>query len=251
MRVSIITPVLNSHEVVRRQLLHFGRMNLPDDVEIIIMDDGSEPPLELRVPEPGFNITLYRTGETRPWTSSIARNRGAEIAKGRNLIMADVDYIIPKKLIMDVREFTGQRMQFTREFAVLDENGHFTQDRDALLDHGLLPGRYEERGAKIPPHPNVYAMRRDVFWKLGGYDEDLVLRRQYPQGEDNLFKRRWAQWQKAGNGKTDAYRPMVYMFPCGQFCGDVDYNPHGLFHDLTRKTRTNVFWKRQLRREAQ
>jgi len=244
--VSIVMPVLNSPEIVRRHILHWGRMNLPDDVEIIIMDDGSDPPLEFDTDV----VTIHKTNETRPWTSSIARNRGAKIAKGRNLIMADVGYIIPEKMIMEVREFTGQKMQCIRRFGVLDENGHFTQDRDTLLDYGLLPSRYKRQGVVIPPHPNVYAMNRDIFFKLGGYNEGLVLRREYPQGEDNLWKHVWAKWQRGGNGQVDAYRPTVYMFPRGQFCGDVDYNPHNLFHDLTRKTKTNVFWHRQLRREA-
>lgn len=45
-KLSIIIPVLNSHEIVRRQIEHFRKMNLPDDVELIIVDDGSDPPLE-------------------------------------------------------------------------------------------------------------------------------------------------------------------------------------------------------------
>ena len=80
MKVSIIIPVLNSHEVVRRQLLHFERMNLPDDVEVIIMDDGSEKPLRHPdfglldlVKEFGLNLEIYETHEYRPWTSSIAK----------------------------------------------------------------------------------------------------------------------------------------------------------------------------------
>ena len=43
MRLSIIIPVLNSHEVVRRQLLHFERIGLPPDTELILVDDGSDP----------------------------------------------------------------------------------------------------------------------------------------------------------------------------------------------------------------
>lgn len=246
MKVSIIIPVLNSHEVVRRHILFWESMDLPDDVEILIMDDGSDPPLAFDTDV----VKIHPTNETRPWTSSIARNRGADIAKGQNLVMVDVDYIVPRKLIMEVREFTGQKMQFQREFAVLDEFGRFTQDGKILLEYGLLPDRYEERGAAVPPHPNVYAMNRDIFFQLGGYDEGLVLRRQYPQGEDNLFKQRWAQWQRAGKGQVDEYRPMIYMFPVGQFCGDVDADPKGLFHNLTRKTRANPFWERQKQREA-
>ena len=245
MKVSIIVPVLNSPEAVRRHILYWGRMGLPDDVEILIMDDGSEPPLEFDTDV----VTIHKTGEARPWTSSIARNKGARIATGRNLIMADVDYIIPEKLIMEVRDFTGQKMQFKREFAVLDEHGNFTQNPEVLMDYGLLPSWYQRRGVSISPHPNVYAMNREVFLDTGGYDEDLVRRRNYPQGEDNLFKRRWAQRVKAGLAFTDPYRPTIYMFPVGQFCGDVDHNPKGLFHNLSRKTRTNVFWKRQLARE--
>jgi len=246
MQVSIIIPVLNSHEVVRRHILHWERMNLPDDVEIIIMDDGSDPPLEFDTSVAVF----YQTNEKRPWTSSAARNRGAQIAKGRNLIMIDVDYILTEKLIMEVREFTGQRMQFIREFGVLDEDGRFTQEKEALLDYGLLPSRYEQRGPRLPPHPNSYAMNRDVFFAIGGYNEKLVFGHRYPQGEDNGFKKAWTRWAKANGCWSDAYRPTIYMFPSGQFCGDVDYNPHGLFHTLSRKTRRNPFWHRQMRREG-
>jgi glycosyltransferase involved in cell wall biosynthesis len=245
MEVSVIMPVLNSHEIVRRHILYWSRMDLPADVEIIIMDDGSDPPLECDTDV----VKIVATGETRPWTSSIARNRGAEIAKGRNLIMVDGDYILPKQLFMDVREFHGNRMQFVREFGVLDEEGRFTQDAEVLFEYGLLRSRYKERKAKLPPHPNCYAMNRDVFFEIGGYDEGLVLRRRYPQGEDNLFKRRWRQWAVERGVNSDPHRPKTYMYPCGQFCGDVDYNPFGLFHELSRKTRTNVFWHRQLRRE--
>ena len=41
MKLSIVIPVLNSHEVVRRQCLHFAKMPLPDDVEVVLVDDGA------------------------------------------------------------------------------------------------------------------------------------------------------------------------------------------------------------------
>lgn len=241
MNVTIIIPVLESREVLRRQILFWEGMNLPDDVEILIMDDGSDPPLEFDTDV----VTIRQTNEKRPWTSSIARNRGAVIAKGRNLIMADVDYIIPKDLIMEVREFTGEKMAFRREFGVLDKEGRFHNDRETLLAYGLLPRWYDVRKAKIPHHHNVYAMNREVFREIGGYNERMVLTKQYPQGEDNFFKRTWHKWAKAKGWTVATGNSPVYMFPVGQFCGDIDFNPHGLFHDLTRKTESNVFWQRQ------
>lgn len=254
MKVSVIIPFLDSDEIVRRLIKYWGRMNLPDDVEFIIMDDGSEKPLRHPdfglldlVKETGLNLEIYETHEYRPWTSSIARNRGADIAKGRNLFMADGDYIIPEKAIMDARDFTGHKMHMKRQFGVLDENGVFTQDKEALLAWGLVPDRYEKRGVNMPPHPNVFVMNRDVFLEIGGYDEERVLRNNYPQNEDNNFKRRWLRWRE-GKSHTDEYRPLIYMYPNGQFCGDVDFNPFGLFHKLSRKTRANATWRRQKER---
>lgn len=255
MNVSVIIPFLDSDEIVRRLIKYWGRMTLPNDIEFIIMDDGSEKPLRHPdfglldlITRLGLNLEIYETHEYRPWTSSIARNRGAAIAKGRNLFMVDGDYIIPEKALLDARTFTGNKMHMIREFGVLDENGRFSQERDVLLAWGLLPDRYARRGVKIPPHPNAFVMNKEVFLEIGGYDEERVLTRNYPQREDNNFKKRWLQWRE-GKSHTDEYRPTIYMYPNGQFCGDVDFNPFGLFHNLSRKTKANDHWRRQRHRE--
>ena len=41
MKCSIIIAIYNSHEIVRRQLLHFESIGIPDDMELILVDDGS------------------------------------------------------------------------------------------------------------------------------------------------------------------------------------------------------------------
>lgn len=243
MKVSIVIPVLDSHEIVRRQLLNFARMNLPsEDVEIVIVDDGSEPPLTSDLP----GVVIHATNDFRPWTWSLARNAGARVALGDYLLMTDVDHIITASTLQPVLSFTGDKMRFRREFGVLDEHGRFTQDHDVLMAWGLPAERIAEKGTRLPPHPSSFAMRRDIFLAMGGYREDLI-NQPYPQGEDRHFKRLWNRWVADGRVSDDdpAQRPTIYVFPNGQFCGDVDHNPFGLFHTLSRKNASN-HWHRKL-----
>jgi len=235
-RVSIVIPVLNSHEVVRRQVAHFRRIGLPADVELVLVDDGSDPPLE--VESTPFACRILQTGDTRPWTWALARNAGARVATGRMLLMTDIDHILSRELIDTVRKSKYQKIQFKREFGVLTVEGEFTQDYEELQKYGLPEIRLQSHGVKLQPLTNNFAMRADVFWELGGYREDLV-ERPYPQGEDRLFRKQWQRWVDAGKGKVDPYRPIIYMFPNGYYCGDVDFNPFGLFHQTSRKTRRN------------
>ena len=111
MKLSIIIPVLNSYEIVRRHLLHFKEMNLPDSVEIIFVDDGSDPPIQDTVGVK--NLRIIRTNDKRPWTWALARNRGAKEARGEYFLMTDLDYIIPKDAIDKAAPDPASVMAFT------------------------------------------------------------------------------------------------------------------------------------------
>lgn len=246
-KVSVIIPVLNSHEVVRRQILHFEKMDLPDDVEIIMVDDGSDPPIEVNTTLKNF--TLHRTHDKRPWTWPLARNAAAKMAKGDYYLMADLDHIVTRQFIDTVREFDGDHIRINRQFAVLDENGNFTQDHDVLRQYGLSDKRLREKGVDMPPHRNQFAMHRDLYWEMGGFREDRI-GLPYPQREDGDFAKTWRQFYEAGRilDFDDLvgyeHRPILYMFPNGKYCGDVDHNPFNLFHTLTRKTEKNRFYRK-------
>jgi len=242
MKLSIIVAVLDSHEIVRRQILHYWGMRFPrPDVEVIFMDDGSDPPLHF----PCDTVRIIPTNDFRPWTWAVARNSGAKIARGEYLLMTDIDYIIPQEALDAALAFTGDKMRFKREFGVLDKQGQISQDHEVLKAYGLSAERLASKGVKMPPHPNNFLMRRELFLEMGGYLEDRV-GQPYPQREDGEFKRRWMSWVEQGKCHDSNHRPTLLMFPNGQFCagGDVDSDPMNLFHKLTRKTPHNPWHTR-------
>lgn len=250
MKLSIIIPVLNSHEVVRRQILHFEKMPLPDDTELIIVDDGSDPPLTT---DSKIARIIY-TNDKRPWTSSLARNTAAPQAKGEYIIFADCDHIISKEMVDLVRNFNGDFVRFNRAFGIIDEHGRLSQDYDKLLQYGLSAAHIKERGVLLNVHRNQYATRKDFFInKMGGYNERLILTKQYPQREDGDFSKRWDKLHEAGEVRDFddlvgyEHRATILMFPNGKYCegGDVDSNPFGLFDStLSRKTSRNPYHKK-------
>lgn len=239
MRLSCIIPVLDSAEVVRRQLLHLERAGLPEDSELILVDDGSDPPVENTS---GLPVKIIRTNDPRPWTWALARNAAALAATGEILLMYDLDHIATRTLMDYVVASPFPRIHFRRELAVLDEDGILTQDREVLASYGLMP----RRNLRLESHHNSFAIRRDLFWKLGGYREDLI-GKPYPQGEDSDFWKRWNAYREENAVEIPTDPPTLYVFPSGRWCGDVDYNPHGLFHDLSRKSPRNYHWNQQRR----
>lgn len=245
MKLSIVISVYNSHEILRRQVLNWNRLGLPNDVEVLIMDDSSQPPL-VAVGE-NFNLRIIPVGLPRDDSDgifhdgrvSIARNMGARLARGEFLLMTDIDYIIRKADIEAGLKLQHDKQSFRRQFGVLLEDGTVTQDFDVLRQYGLTEKRIKERGLNISPHPNNFIMRKTVFEMLGGYAERAE--RIYPSRDDGQFKGKWVEAERAGRVTIAPERTTILMFPNGQFCGDLDYNPFGLFHNLSRKTRNNPY----------
>ena len=219
MKLSIIFSVYNSHEIVRRQFIHFKKMELP--FELIIVDDGSIPTIEQ---------ALYHTNSNLAWTQGLGRNLGASKAEGEYLFMSDIDHIISKEAIEDALNFTGNKMIFRRQIGILDENGNIRQDKETLKDWG-----YNKDKLDASVHGNTFVMRKDIFDKLGGYEPKTCTRGYHPvsrQGDDCYFN---AKWNRAYRGIKPMVGSDIYMFPIGRFREDGDLNPKGLFHDLSQK----------------
>lgn len=221
-RLSIIFTVYNSHEVVRRQIEYFKKMNLPDDVEIIIMDDESSPPLEFH--NHGLkNFNIYRTGNKAPWTQALARNQSIEKAKSDNLLFTDIDHFFPRDTIMACLDFDGDKMMFKRQYGVLDENGEFTQDMNVLRQYGLKKGRIRKN-----KHNNSFFIRKEVYKRLGGYKRKYWENRFHRSGDSSFFTR-YERAVARGKFKPALIDNLIYVFP------DTNWNSIKLFHGLSRQ----------------
>jgi glycosyltransferase involved in cell wall biosynthesis len=229
MKVSIVNAILDSPEIARRQVLHYNRIELPNDVEVIFIDDGSRPALDLSTVSKFFNFRQYATNNFRPWTQPAARNLGAEKAAGEYCIFTDIDHILTAQAIETARTATADVIRFKRQVAILRKDGSFSQDRAELKEWG-----FDRKSVKIAPHGNSYIFRRDLYLRLGGVDTRFVGTGRYPNREEVPLKRKL----KTINVDIidDDRRPTIYMFPNGKYAGSKDANPFGLFHKLSRMT---------------
>jgi len=233
MKLSIVIAFYESYGVVTRQVKHFAKMNLPDDIEFVFVDDGSEPA------HPQYNLknlTMHYTNDKRPWTQGLARNAGAVVARGEYILFTDIDHILSKEAIMDAYRMTGNRMLFPRYLGVLLEDGTFTQDLDILEQYGaIMESVRSKRGLYASYHGNTFAIKRQTFIDLGMYPEKRCtygFHAESRRGEDSHFNSAWNKWAAKHDVKHDVGAP-IYIFPIGRYHKDYNLNPFGLFHTLS------------------
>jgi len=241
MKITIVITVLNSHEVVRRQMEYFRKMDLTDGVEIILVDDGSNPPLnQMCAGYAGLkNFSIYETNDKRPWTQGLARNKGASYAKGEFIFFTDIDHIITKEAIDAVLTFTEDKMVFPRYYGILSEYGDVICDEKSMLEFGLDPKRVRTRRGHLCGgiHSNTYAIRKSLFDLIGGYDPKLCEQGFHMGGrfksEEVRFNSKYNGLVIKGKASPQVTGPKIYCYPVSKFRADGDNNPFGLFHGLS------------------
>lgn len=149
--------------------------------DVVIVDDGSpDPAIDVPRPEGLPRLSIYRVTEDRPWHQHGARNLGAHVADGPWLLLTDMDHML-----------TAENAEaLYKRLPRLDPSTAYMLHR-IEADTGLPTlGKLNEK----KPHPNSFVLTKDVYWKIGGYDEDYC----GIYGTDGLFRTRLAERAEKG-----------------------------------------------------
>lgn len=170
--VSVVMPACNAEATIGAAITSVLSQTY-QDVEIIVVDDGSTDGTAARVQRFGDRTRLIRQERTRP---AIARNRGVLEASGRFVAFLDADDLwLPSKLErqMDLlnQEPSIDAVQ-TGAYLVNDalqvvEVRHCEVAYDSYLDYLLF--------RNLPAFSSSVVIRKERFDALGGFSTDLIM----------------------------------------------------------------------------
>jgi len=235
-KVTMIVPTLDSHEVLRRQILFWSSIfelddKLREQVMIHVVDDNSMPPLHklfwAMKDKIHFNFRVIPTGSNICWTQQLAMNLGVERAESEYVLMTAIDHIMPKEVFEAAVVYDGDKMHFPRKYAVLDAEGQLRREPEILYEYGAYPGEEE----KYFGVQDIYLIRRWIYLELGGYQTKYY--GQY--GGDSDFHMRYGNLRREQIDRGDSkpierhrVGPLMYAFP------HAKEDKKRLFHKLPR-----------------
>ncbi|GAA4689952.1 glycosyltransferase [Phytohabitans rumicis] len=200
-RVSVVIPTYNRRDLLIETLGHFTRQSIPaDEFEVIVADDGSTDDTKAVVDSFADRLNMkYTFQEDQGFRAGTARNAGARLADAPVLVfldtgeMAGPDYL---KHHLAVYADGGRRAvvgygygyQYVESLSTVREILDRMSPEEVIAhfkdDPTFLDVRHEEwakTGFELGgrPMPWLYywslncSARRDDFWAVGGFDEEL------------------------------------------------------------------------------
>jgi hypothetical protein len=169
-KLSIIYPYYEAPRMLAVQLATWcswpkGVWNFLD---IVLVDDGSprHPAKDLVWSLFKLNgtisndIKIYRIHEDKTWNNHGARNLGAWVSESDYLLMLDIKHTIPASCIDNLA------------YANLSFDDLYVFPCVWLDLESGYSWMMTKEDKPIKPHPNTFLVGKNVFWNVGGYDED-------------------------------------------------------------------------------
>ncbi|MBF2026654.1 MAG: glycosyltransferase [Oscillatoriales cyanobacterium C42_A2020_001] len=173
--LSIIVPVFNGGNNFR-QCLQSLSLVADQVLEIIVVDDGSTDDSRLWAEQVGAKVVQFPS----PGGPARARNWGAEIATGEILFFVDADVTVTPETIAQIRTVFRDRPNMDALIGSYDDKPgapNFLSQYKNLFHHYTHQISDENASTFWGA---CGAIRRAVFWAVGGFDE----RYRYPSVED-------------------------------------------------------------------
>jgi len=186
--VSVVVPTYDRADAVRGCVQALGSLDYPTDaVEVVVIDDASPHPVELAGIEAPCSVRVLRV--ERNGGPAAARNLGAREATGDVVAFTDDD-CRPEPAwlgaLVGALDAEPDALAGGRTVNALEENpfAEASQDLVSYL-YDAAPG-----GRSLLPFftSNNFAVRRDRFHSLGGFDETF----RFTAAEDRDLSERWA-----------------------------------------------------------
>jgi len=204
-KVSIIFLVFESYEMTRRQVLYMNSLYLPDEVEVIFADDGSNPPVIL-YDKPNFRHKIVYREKKSLWTIPKIINYAVSFAEGVYLFFLGVDHILSPELVDYFSHSTAGYSVFRRKYALIDRQGRLLKIQ--------YKGKREFEDCECD-YTSLGWIKTNHFRKIGKMQEDLS----GPikgSADLNLFKK-WCRLRDTSRAavidKGLRNNPTYYMLP--------------------------------------
>lgn len=159
--LTVIIPTRNRPDSLRRALAAIGEV--PSRVEVVVIDDGSRPPVGLEQ----AGVRLLRNDTTEGPARS--RNRAAREALGARIAFLDDDDI-PLDGWIDALLAGSDRSSVGAVVTGSLRTGIDGTSRVSVPDDGGALFL----GVKLSVLAGTFAVRRDLFEQVGGFDDDLL-----------------------------------------------------------------------------